>query len=459
MSTILYKRLFEVRILHGYYLDGHIWNKNNPAFFQEYSLEKQNELLNQRYDIQRDLEIVPTKATEALLKRLQMRWQCTASGFFAGIEVTSRDNGKFAPKRIVPDGTTWTFLLRVRNPSFYNITNHVLRSTLPGHYLFTNRNDDSFAKRDHKDFEKKNPVSLSVPPAAFDASRSWEMGELALVGNNLNIASNGRDQFNALLDYQWANSSDRVALPKAFKYRFDPKWNNIKKATFKLSKLDNTEITKISFDFQNGTPDEVFLNFSYYPKQAGEDRPLPLPDGFYYLQVASQARTLENRWINLRSDIPEGDSVFGLVEIIYQKDQDDSFRLFDAAPGAPQLLRLKTSLSNPNLFVPDPFEVRLLRRETYWRYFVNNIITPPLPPKDNADPSAYLNPELEYKNGAGSKNIVTKNPKPLIRARTQLSADNSQSVFLPNPDSPTLNFDQNSKQYFTDFFLQSIKLS
>ena len=449
MNTILYRRLFEVRILHGYYLDGHVLDNENPVFFQEYPPEKQTDILNDRYAISSDLEVIPTKSTEDLMRRMQMRWRATTTGFFAGIEALSKGAGKFVPKVPIPEGTTWTFLLRVRNPGFYNITNHVLRSTLPGRYLFTNRNDAVFTKRDNKDFKKQNLPSLSVPPGAFDASRSWEMGELAIISKKLKIARDGNETFELLTDHQWANSNDRVALPKSFRYRFDPKWTDIKEATFTLSKLDNTELTKIKFEFKEGTPGEVPLNFSFLPKTAGEDRPQPLPDGFYYLQVASQAGVLEKRWVNLRSDIPEGEPIFGLVDIVYQSAQTDDFRLLDAE----QLLRLHASPTNPNQFVPTPFEIRLLRRETYWRYFVDNIITP------NSDPAKFLNPELEYKNGTERKNIATKAPRPLIRARTRLSADKNQLVFLPIPDNATLNYDHDSKQYFTDLFLQTIKLS
>ncbi|UWX56705.1 hypothetical protein NY406_05430 [Chlorobaculum sp. MV4-Y] len=69
-----YRKLFEVRIVHHYWLD------NGTTLFDRLSDEQQERyLLN--YDVKAFLEIKPTAATERTMKTYQVIWRKTKTGF------------------------------------------------------------------------------------------------------------------------------------------------------------------------------------------------------------------------------------------------------------------------------------------------------------------------------------------------------------------------------------------
>ncbi|MCB0483403.1 MAG: hypothetical protein KDC37_02460, partial [Flavobacteriales bacterium] len=134
MADILFKRLFEVRILHGYFLDHWFADSDDkPDLFQAYRDDaastgnaKRAFVLENKYNILRHLNIEPTAKTAKLLDGLRMRWRPIPTGFMAGIEVSRTQAGAFFPKISLPMDTVWSFVLRLRNAHFYNITNHAL---------------------------------------------------------------------------------------------------------------------------------------------------------------------------------------------------------------------------------------------------------------------------------------------------------------------------------------------
>ncbi len=106
-----YKRLFEVRLLHHYWLD------EGPTMFDAIPdpAKKDRRLLT--YDVRSFLSVVPTTATEQRLKGLRCVFKATALGFVVAVPALAE----------IPDDTLFEFVLTVQNSDFFNYTALTLR--------------------------------------------------------------------------------------------------------------------------------------------------------------------------------------------------------------------------------------------------------------------------------------------------------------------------------------------
>lgn len=103
-------RLFDVRVLHHYWLD------DGATVFDALPTATQEERLL-GYDVRTILDIAPTDATAATLRGLQGTWRQTSLGLVAvvpdGVEV--------------PDASSFEFTVRVVDPDFHSYTAYGLR--------------------------------------------------------------------------------------------------------------------------------------------------------------------------------------------------------------------------------------------------------------------------------------------------------------------------------------------
>ncbi len=436
MANRLFKRLFEVNILHGYYLDHLVWDKNQkPKIYQDYSFDEQNEALL-RYNILNDLSFEPTPATQNLLRGLHMRWAASPLGFFTGIEVERQAPDQYLPFQPLPLDAVWTFIARIRNPYWQNITNHALRPTLPGCYYFTNQ----------PIVAGKTPPTLSAPPPAFDANRFWEMGELISDGaGNILRARKRSDQigdFAAFPNQHWANTADRIALPKSFLYRFDAK-TPVQAAVFRLLMPGGGALLK-TIQKQFASPPETYrLDLRALDKLPGEILPKPTKDGWYDLEVVLNGALFERRSILLRSDLPADASVFAIIDIA-NHSTSDGFQLLNPN----QTLRYAPNPNNQKI-EPLRFQINLLPRATYWQYLIEKFAESTLPNSDhNYGAVQYV------KN---THQLISTEPRALTRIRTPLQV--TTDVYLPNPERADLQYDPTNGQFISQLFLQTIKLS
>jgi hypothetical protein len=105
-----YKRLFEVRILHHYWLD-----EGGDVFDNLPQEIRNNRLLD--YTISNFLSLAPTKTTTQLIQDLQCVLKSTPLGLIIG-----------APGHIaVPVDATFDFIVKVEHPDFFNYTALTLR--------------------------------------------------------------------------------------------------------------------------------------------------------------------------------------------------------------------------------------------------------------------------------------------------------------------------------------------
>lgn len=111
--SIQYKPLFKVDVLHLYFL-----NNGLKTFFTMTATEAAKQL--DGYDLNSFLSIAPTNETQEKLKGYNLVFKNTNSGFAVWTKVRSDDNAfPFIP---LPDDLSLSFLVQIKDPTFYNYT-------------------------------------------------------------------------------------------------------------------------------------------------------------------------------------------------------------------------------------------------------------------------------------------------------------------------------------------------
>lgn len=357
MSTVIaYQRLFEVRILHEYYLLG-------PGVLTYFDLPKtdrdtifKNRVLWNQYHLRDDLQIEPDEKTQTLLNGLKWRFLQTTAGFAVAASAVPFQLSGGSPANkpaIAPaSGTQLLFYIRARNPFFQNFTALPLRRKTPQPIYYFN---NSALSVDGADF-----ASLSAAATPILAGKPYEMGELALVGGVLKEALQNTDGNNTTTHWRdlpgngYVNESDRICLPKTFNYLFAAS-DNVQSVTFTLEKPDGTPLPPLTIAGDGVRPlTDVAVRFT----------PLP-PDGFYQLKIDTGAAQ-QNTDVFLTDAYDP--TALGIVHLNLD-ETDLTYRILGA----------EGEIRNQN---PDPagkpippvFEIRLRSRRTIWRYlsYFNN---------------------------------------------------------------------------------------
>src|SRR4051794_28491733 len=109
MIQIKYKQLFDIEILHTFYLSGKC----------------------------ADFEVLPTNNCRLVLNRLGLRFLQTDFGgkLFARVNTVAN---KDIIKNPIPEGTKFSFLLRLKKSVFENFTELNLKKSRTSHYYFNN---------------------------------------------------------------------------------------------------------------------------------------------------------------------------------------------------------------------------------------------------------------------------------------------------------------------------------
>lgn len=112
--SITYKPLFEIKILHKYFL-----NKGTEDFFSMDELTKEKQLAD--FDVSTLFSIVPTLETQRKLKGQNLVFKTSNHGLTVWARLS--EGSEVAPLIPVDDSLELTFLLKLLNHTFYNFTN------------------------------------------------------------------------------------------------------------------------------------------------------------------------------------------------------------------------------------------------------------------------------------------------------------------------------------------------
>jgi hypothetical protein len=162
-STILYKELFEVKILHHYFLDigEKSWDTMTP---------EERDKMQLTYNVHDFFDIIPTIECKKALTSQSCIFKCTPEGFLVGVKAEPDDlhPGKFMPFKSLRDDLAFRFVVRLRDSSFMNY------SDLPllGH------EGKMFVFKNFKVEGSENPLTLtSAPPVYTSASDQYPVSD------------------------------------------------------------------------------------------------------------------------------------------------------------------------------------------------------------------------------------------------------------------------------------------
>ncbi len=423
MIHIVWKYLFEVQLLHEYYLSGNLEDDFFALPDAQRAARLRNMLQNRTYNIWHDLDIVPTEETEKILKRYQLRFIKTRSGFFIGIQVKPVEPGitEFLPFIPITQPLELNFRICLINRSFSTITNMKQRKILPAIFHFNN----------YSETENRQVPVLSVPVTGFIEGRYYEMGEMALFYNEIKQAiiptTNGNmENWKIVSSAGHVNEGDRCILPHTFTCSV-PESQAITKLDFSLKSL--TGETLKSYSFSETDPiTRIYLDFS----TSESDSTGSLKDGFYDLEMIINDSLRQVKRILISSKL-FNKCCLGIISI-NTGIEASLFKIFKTNG------TLDYTKDNYNNTQHPLFEIRFKNRLSYWCYFSKN--NKELFTTDQTD--RYLNKVGDH--------LQTKDPLPLKAAASEFSAYNEtlgqeEHIFLPNPYPAALRIDQNGFIY------------
>jgi len=437
MDNIIYKRLFDVLVLHEYYLT----NGDGTSLFDS-NLNKADFLM------QRFAKGAPSIA-DSLLYKLPLAIQKICTNYhlhlvvnYSGFSILQKvvdetlPDGTIVYKPLVklPDDVNIMVQLSVKNNLLAAVTNTRIDSAIPAIYYFTN--EDIITS-------KKMP-SLSTGIPLFDTTYLYEQGELYA------DALNKVFQFDTTSPIPvngtaYANTRDQLIVPLQFTYKFG-KQDVVTNALFEL--MDSSGKTVRSYQFASDVAlQKLTINFTN--NQSLNIAPLVddiillnsdtvIANAVYLLQVTvNNIKILLHKLMFFEAaDLPGACwAVINIKPVI----NDINFCLYNADG------TIKYSKKPDGTTVGIPlFEIRLKSRLVYWRYSNDRSA------KLKADGSnVFLNKE--------GNSLVSKKPRAASFMPTLFKAADNSFHYLPNPLQDE-NIKVEGRKIYTDILVPESKL-
>lgn len=421
MSSILFKRLFEVQLLHDYFLTA----ADGKSFFDQKKADKaeiiEKKLKHNLYNIKKVFEITPTTESLRKMSEYKLMWSQTALGFLVGTQVKAEKNAGatlYKPCIAFSDDLVLDFSVRPLLPFFDAMTNISLRPPLPFKYYFTNKGKEEFNENMVPNYSSL-PISNKVRP--HQNGMKYEMGALLDDGGTIKEALQKTDgntaaHLIAVDDKRYVTDADRILLPHDFTIPLSID-DGITVFNAILEDETATEIKSISKSSPTALA-SIYLKFRVLDDSDPESD--EIPDGFYTLKITAGGGPEVAYPVYLNNNLYNTEGI-GVIEI--RADEPDSpFSLLDAAGF------LKTRISAADEKIPHPiFKIRLDNRKTYWRYVKKGDFTP----AEVAATTEHLVHQPEK--------LISKKPKGLTD--TLVPFINGTTKILPHPKVPALRIE------------------
>jgi hypothetical protein len=333
--SIAYNILFEVKILHHFFL-----NRGDKAYDTMNDEEKADIML--KYDVRDFFDIKPTEDCKRILRSHNCLCKMTSNGIIAGLraEPDGSQPPKFSSFMPLADDLKLTFLVSLRDMDFMNYTALPLKGNENRVYSFQNTTTGN---------PKKFPALSTIPPI-YKAATEYMPGDM-LSDNALNqtklftaklktsnATSNATDwlkeQTADNVTLQYVNSNDRYPIVRG---------------TY-LYKVTSAGVEPaVTVKTANGitiTPEVMVL--------PGEFRSLQVdmrlfPDGFYMAHVESADHLYQDDVAFYL--LQQRETPFGIIQLTVKSD-DAAFNMVDAQG-----------------FLRSPvYELHFRNRFTHWRY-------------------------------------------------------------------------------------------
>lgn len=403
----LYQPLFELRILHEYYLTDSngdtIFDQPTPDAQQQFLL---NKLKENRPSVNDDLQYSFPSSQQSQLAGCQLKLIPRYTGFSVMMAVSEAPlpSGDTAYRPLVPlpDDLLINILLTQKNHAIETITNSRISKAMPSIYYFTNQ--DSAVP-------KQFPFLTTQPPAA-GAQDSYEQGELTLDGGNtwqaFFVDHAGSEQWQPLNAGNFVTENDRNLLPAIFSYSF---FNaaNISAANFELKDAGGATVWTMQRPITSSR-EKVLIDLRSVPGLQ--------PLAPYSLKVSGDNGFSATYNITLADNNILEQDTWALISLRPSLSNND-FTLIDNQG----LLRTR-KLNAGGITPPPVFEIRFKSRFTFWRYRNNKQL------KIKKNP--LLDPYLHYDTGKGI--LTSLNMRNSSYVQTEFKTI-SGSKYIPNPVS------------------------
>lgn len=424
--SVIYKTLFEVKLMHEYYLT----KKDGAVIFEKLDQLSRLEFLADEFTVERpsindDISFEFPESFKQKYESLHLRILPTYSGcrVVVRVEEQTLSDQSVAYRPLIPLSNTLNIfiLLNRKNFNIDNYSNARVQRSYSSTYFFTNL--DTIGPRTFP--------FLTGSIAAQDNSFIYEQGELSLLGPKIQeyYRDGNTDKWNDVVGTGFASENDRLLLPGKFGYTFG-NTINLTNAIFVLKDSNGTEVATVTENNANGIKQKISLDFSSKVKFIPIANPFQLNDFIYTLEVNGNNGYNGNHKIIFANDLL-ADNSWGVTNIGVAS-VNTAFNLL-ANDGF--IFRRKNTLG---IWSPAPvFEIPVKSRLAYWR-FINS--------KGSAlDVSVPLTDYLNKEN----KVLVTKKPRSLTKDCFFLRKEgSSDTVYVPNPVSPELKLESDRRLFF-----------
>lgn len=339
--NVIYKILFEVRLLHEFYLT----KGDGTSIFSGASVTDRTTFLQDFFDrgqrsINSDIEYaIPPRFRNFRLKLLK-----TYSGFKVATEVTQTTDGSniaWQPVAPMPPDLGIPIMLLRTNADFDTYTNRRLSIPFDSIYYFSNGSASG---------TKSFPFLTNTIPAR-SSSGDYEQGELSQNGGTIGafyIDSNGARQFASVTGKNFTSEADRNLVYPTFNYYFKST-DKVKTANITITDKGGTSV--YTRKVTSATPIDT-ITISVDPAKITTIPATITEDNLAYtLTITGTSGYKKTFRIFFLENSLRPSAALGLINIINQPD-DPAF----------SLLNTKRLLASP------VFEIWIKSRFSFWRY-------------------------------------------------------------------------------------------
>jgi len=431
--SLIYKTLFEVKLLHEYYCT----NADGKTVF-DFPLQQDrlNFLFGQfdadKESISTDVEYKFPEELEALYSGYNLKLLPSWHGCKIAVRVNAHtlpDNSLvFEPFTPLPENLNIYILVSKKSALFDNLTNSVLTGSVPAIYLFSNEDITG---------AKLSPF-LTSAVSAFDGAKIYEQGELASFGANdiREFYTDGTGgQFQPVTGSSFANENDRLLLPSKFYYSFNSE-TPINNAQLTLKDNGGNTVASVAATSADSLQ-KTLLNFFDKASQLNLADTFLFPDLTYSLEVTGDNGYSKN-YPMIFSDALYDKTNWGVIHV-KSKVTNSAFNLF-ASDGF--LIRRKNAAG---IWTDAPvFEIFIKSRFNYWRYI------------NDTSQELDLIPALADYLFKEDKILLTKKPRSISKSYFLLEKEGTtDTIYVPNPVSYDLKKDTKGRLCFDVIVPQS----
>ena len=234
--SVVYKKLFKIELLHNYFL-----NQGTKKFVEMSDSEKSKQLAD--YNINNIMSVFPSQETAGLLKGHNLLYKITNNGFYILSKANSDDNRK--PMTGLDGDLYLTFLMKIKDPLFYNYTELKLDKAGILVYISNRKPDtetDSFPKLRNSNEVLNINESLNPSDRGIDKIREEMRNEdLSNLFGIIRIFIKGDTGTQNILDSQGSFTDTVPVFRLLFKNR-STTWRYIFSKEQQVSNVDNVKI-------------------------------------------------------------------------------------------------------------------------------------------------------------------------------------------------------------------------